>query len=54
MTRFVSAIGSTSWGNISTQYYQSNYNGNDSNITNPKQVNSAFFSGVAQRLTVAG
>jgi hypothetical protein len=37
MTRFVSAIGSTSWGNISTQYYQSNYNGNDSNITNPKQ-----------------
>jgi serine protease len=37
MTRFVAAIGGTSWGNISTQYYQSNYNGTDSNITNPKQ-----------------
>jgi len=37
MNRFVAAIGGTSWGNIATQYYQSNYNGNDSNITNPKQ-----------------
>jgi serine protease len=37
MTRFVAAIGGTSWGNISTQYYQSNYSGTDSNITNPKQ-----------------
>ena len=37
MNRFVAAIGGTSWGNIATQYYQSNYNGNDSNITNPKK-----------------
>jgi hypothetical protein len=37
MTRFISAIGGTSWGNISTQYYQSNYNGTFSNVGNPKQ-----------------
>src|SRR5260370_22207851 len=37
MTRFVSAMGGTTWGNISTQYYQSNYNGNYSTIGNPKQ-----------------
>ncbi len=36
MTRFVGAIGGTSWLNIVTQYYQSNYNGTYSNITNPK------------------
>jgi len=35
MQRFVAAIGGTSWGNISTQYYQSNYNGSFSNIGNP-------------------
>jgi hypothetical protein len=37
MTRFIAAIGGTSWGNISTQYYQSNYNGTFSNVGNPKQ-----------------
>ena len=37
MTRFVAAIGGTTWGDVSTQYYQSNYNGNYSNIGNPKQ-----------------
>ncbi len=36
MTRFVAAMGGTSWGNIVTQYYQSNYNGNYSNISNPQ------------------
>jgi hypothetical protein len=35
MTRFVSAIGSTTWDGIVTQYYQSNYNGTFTNITNP-------------------
>jgi serine protease len=33
--RFIAAIGGTSWANIQTQYYQSNYNGQFSNITNP-------------------
>jgi hypothetical protein len=37
MKRFIAAIGSTTWGNIVTQYYQSNYDGAYSNITNPKQ-----------------
>jgi hypothetical protein len=37
MTRFVSAIGGTTWDGIVTQYYQSNYDGTFSNITNPKQ-----------------
>jgi hypothetical protein len=37
MTRFVSAMGGTTWGNIATQYYQSNYNGNYSTIGNPRQ-----------------
>jgi serine protease len=37
MTRFVSAMGGTTWGDIATQYYQSNYNGNYSTIGNPKQ-----------------
>jgi hypothetical protein len=37
MTRFIAAIGGTSWGNISAQYYQSNYNGTFSNVGNPKQ-----------------
>ena len=31
MKRFVEAIGGPTWGEISAQYYQSNYNGNDSN-----------------------
>jgi serine protease len=37
MTKFISAIGGTSWGKISDQYYQSNYDGTFSNITSPKQ-----------------
>jgi len=37
MTRFIAAIGGTTWGNVSAQYYQSNYNGNFSNVGNPKQ-----------------
>ncbi len=37
MQRFVGAIGGTSWANIQTQYYQSNYNGQFANITNPAQ-----------------
>ncbi len=37
MTRFVSAMGGTTWGDIATQYYQSNYNGNYSTIGNPRQ-----------------
>jgi hypothetical protein len=38
MTRFVEAMGATTWGDISAQYYQSNYNGNYSNVGNPKQM----------------
>jgi len=37
MARFVSGMGGTTWGNIATQYYQSNYNGNYSTIGNPRQ-----------------
>src|SRR5713101_4773453 len=37
MARFASAMGGTTWANISTQYYQYNYNGNYSTIGNPKQ-----------------
>jgi serine protease len=37
MTRFVAAMGGTTWGNISSQYYQSNSNGTYSNVGNPKQ-----------------
>jgi hypothetical protein len=37
MTRFVAAIGGTTWGDISAQYYQSNYNGTYSTVGNPKQ-----------------
>jgi serine protease len=37
MTRFVSAMGGTTWGDVATQYYQSNYNGNYSTIGNPRQ-----------------
>jgi hypothetical protein len=35
MTRFVAAIGGTSWGKVSAQYFQSNYNGTYSNVGNP-------------------
>lgn len=35
MTRFVAAIGGTTWGDVATQYYQSNYNGSYSTIGNP-------------------
>jgi hypothetical protein len=37
MARFISAIGGTAWDGIASQYYQSNYDGTFSNITNPKQ-----------------
>jgi len=37
MTNFIAAIGGTSWERIATQYYQSNYNGTFSNVSNPKQ-----------------
>lgn len=37
MQNFIAAMGGTSWGNIATQYYQNNYNGTFSNISNPKQ-----------------
>lgn len=37
MTRFVAAIGGTTWGDVSAQYYQSNSNGNYSTVGNPKQ-----------------
>ena len=37
MSRFISGMGGTSWANISTQYYQYNYNGNYSTVGNPKQ-----------------
>ena len=37
MTNFVAAIGGTSWERIATQYYQSNYNGTFSNVSNPRQ-----------------
>ena len=37
MQNFIAAIGGTPWGNISTQYYQNNYNGTFSNVGNPKQ-----------------
>jgi serine protease len=36
MQKFIAAIGGTSWGNISTQYYQYDYNGSYSNILNPQ------------------
>jgi hypothetical protein len=35
MTRFIAAIGGTSWDNIVTQYYQNDYNGNYSQAGNP-------------------
>ena len=35
MRRFVASIGGTSWGKVSAQYYQSNYNGTYSNVGNP-------------------
>ncbi len=35
MTRFIAAIGGTSWGKVSAQYYQSNYNGTYANVGNP-------------------
>ena len=35
MTRFVAAIGGTTWGDVATQYYQSNYNGSYSTVRNP-------------------
>jgi serine protease len=35
MTRFIAAIGGTSWGKVSAQYYQSNYNGTYTNVGNP-------------------
>ncbi len=37
MQRFIAAIGGTSWGAISTQFYQYNYDGTYSNVGNPKQ-----------------
>jgi hypothetical protein len=37
MPRFIGAMGGTTWGNIATQYYESNYNGMYATITNPKQ-----------------
>lgn len=37
MSRFIAAIGGTSWANIVTQYYQSNNNGTYSNAGNPKK-----------------
>ena len=37
MTKFITAIGGTSWGKISAQYYQSNYDGTFSTVGNPKQ-----------------
>jgi hypothetical protein len=37
MTNFIAAIGGTSWEGVATQYYQSNYNGAFSNVSNPKQ-----------------
>ena len=37
MTKFIAAIGGTSWGKISAQYYQSNYDGTFSTVGNPKQ-----------------
>ena len=36
MSRFIAAIGGTSWGNVVTQYYQSNNNGTYANAGNPK------------------
>ena len=44
MQRFIAAIGSTSWAGIQTQYYQSNYNGQFSNITNPSQQLAGLWS----------
>ena len=35
MARFVAAIGGTTWGDVPTQYYQSNYNSSYSTIGNP-------------------
>lgn len=35
MTRFIAAIGGTSWEKVATQYYQSNYNGTYSSVGNP-------------------
>src|ERR1700730_10512718 len=37
MRRFIAAIGGTSWGKVSAQYYQNNYNGTYSSVGNPKQ-----------------
>ncbi len=43
MQHFIAAIGGTSWANIQTQYYQSNYNGQFTNITNPaKQLGGVW------------
>lgn len=36
MTRFIAAIGGTSWEATATQYYQSDYNGTFSQVGNPK------------------
>jgi serine protease len=44
MQHFIAAIGGTGWGKISTQYYQSNYNGQFSNIGNPKQELAGVWS----------
>ena len=35
MTSFIAAIGGTPWDGITTQYYQSDYNGTFSNVGNP-------------------
>ena len=37
MQSFIAAIGGTSWGAISTQFYQYNYDGTYANVGNPKQ-----------------
>ena len=36
MTRFIAAIGGTSWEATATQYYQSDYNGTFSQVGNPE------------------
>ncbi len=43
MSRFIAAIGGTTWGNIVTQYYQSNHNGTYSNAGNPKKQLAAVW-----------
>jgi serine protease len=37
MQRFIAAMGGTTWGNVSAQYYQDNGNATYSNVGNPKQ-----------------